>query len=202
MPQRQISQAEIDAQRYRQRYADTHSQAADFAPMAFPQAQAATMLYNQPMPHVQSLLDNPGRPYHPLASVLGYTDLDQNRIYYRDRFPDMDTVGHELGHAAWQGLTTAQQSEWTRLHHRNPTNDGVVRFPQDASHSFAANFGAYLDRPAQLKAQSPDVYSFLRDLSGVEYWGAGTKPAQAEDSKIIPRPSPPPPPKSLLGGMP
>jgi hypothetical protein len=95
--------------------------------------------------------------------------------------PPAEVAGHEAGHAIYlRDLTPQQQAQWAQLHrgaldlyHRTANLRNIVRsvarYPSDPPHSFAETYGMYVNSPQELQKQSPDIYNFIRNLSGFEY---------------------------------
>lgn len=87
------------------------------------------------------------------------------------------TMAHEAAHAMWgKDLSDQDKLKWTVLHNQYRNNLGDMNLPypmigyaNDPSHSFASSYGEYASDPKSLLEYHPEIYNFMRKLSGVEF---------------------------------
>lgn len=95
------------------------------------------------------------------------------------------TLTHEVGHAVWQDLTPKERASWETLHknfadyepdtedeHDSNSSKVMYKYSDDPTHSFAEQWAHYVVRPSELKAENPEIYSFMKRIAGgKEYIG-------------------------------
>jgi hypothetical protein len=89
----------------------------------------------------------------------------------------VETLAHEVGHAAWDlDLTQKEKIAWCGIHaaeltkiaHRHRAARAVENYPRDCWHSFAEGFGQYFEDPALMRRSELNVYLFFRHLARTE----------------------------------
>lgn len=149
-------------------------QPREWIPDIYPQAQQAqsSIVSHIPVP------PDPGG-----GEVSGHYFPETNTINILSgaRIPAPHIAGHEAGHAIYiNDLAPQQQADWNALHYRalrqmRATRDprtyvpSIIRYMDDPAHSFADAYGMYVNDPQTLQSHSPEVYNFIRNMSGFEY---------------------------------
>jgi hypothetical protein len=100
----------------------------------------------------------------------------RNAGIFNTAYAPPTTPSHEVGHAIYGDSPEVQAPwtgekyrQWQGLIARHMNTPGNVLFDADPNESFARTWSWYVTSPQALQNKYPDVYNFMKNLSGFEY---------------------------------